>query len=1169
MKRKQAPVVIDERTEDHDEQSESEESLSENSDAESSHDSEANGGHSASVPPGKKVKIMKRDLYRPPTNDELNQLKETQNLFHSSLFRLQVNELLTEIQLKEKRNQQINEAVLAVSQMIKSLKKSMEHELQSQKWLKNIRVPIHQNPRAVKGRFQFVPPREIVTAGSYVTGTCIKPSVTVDLVLVMPLECFQDKDFMNHRYLRKRAIYLAVIAKRLREVQGIQDLKYTYQNGNSLKPSLLLSYQGSGSRTVCLNITAVPEEGTFKLNRFHINKSNVRRQWFLEEEEGKSSTDKVMPTPFYNNTVLQDLTLTQNMEFLQRTLGNNTNIRDGISLLKVWLRQRELTQGFGGFSGFLISMFVAYLISQRKINPLMSSYQVMRNVLLHLAQTDWTKDPLTLCPSFDPFQQPDPCLFYEHFSIVFVDVTGFVNLCSDLSKGLYDRVRQEADLAVHFLEDRSVDSFSALFMTPVEFLRKFDVTLHLQDLSRKEVEELGLLDKYVDHGGDYIPAMKPDLLSLLCRGLGGRASLVQYRQLPVPQWDVESLPPSHESLGSVVVGLQLNPESAFSVLDKGPPADSPEAKEFREFWGDKSELRRFKDGSVCEAVPWTKKSLLSEKRSVCCRVVQHVLQRHVGISPEAVKCFSDQLDPLLQCSVNNNLGERYGTGEEQHNDVIQKYDELCKLLRNLKELPLSINSIQGSAPVFRYSEVFPPLPAMCSKDHKVGKGGRDTPQNYPKGCPDFNMSLKVICLLEGSGKWPDEKKPFNRLMAAFHIQLGESIKTQYGLPVSVYPRHIDVVKDNYVFRVTLGYTREIALTKMVRTPEGMVKYKDNEEALNLEREIQALPRLTSTLHGLQQLHASFSSTVRLAKRWMAAQLLSEYVCDEAVEIITAYLYLHPAPYTPPSTPLVGFQRFLYLVGHHDWMNSPLMVNLNEEFTAEDLEEIRARFQRERSSRALLFLSTPFDKHSSYWTRHWPTAPILQRLVVLARGSHSLLHSLIQAGAENSDFKQLFRPPLEMYDLIIHLTWKQLPRQHEAVDWEGDHLPLNRKKSVLSTSDPANTLQHFPVYDYDPASLYLNELKEMYGDFALFFYDKYGGKYIAVLWKPTAFTPKDFKVSHLAGRTVKTTDSGEGDITVVPNVEAIIDDFRILGRGLVSNIQIQRKAHLPSDTTHNA
>lgn len=79
--------------------------------------------------------------------------------------------------------------------------------------------------------------------------------------------------------------------------------------------------------------------------------------------------------------------------------------------------------------------------------------------------------------------------------------------------------------------------------------------------------------------------------------------------------------------------------------------------------------------------------------------------RHVGISSESVKCFVDQLDPLLQCPVNNDSDDVCGTGEEQHNDVIQKYDELCKLLRNLKDLPLSINSIQGSAPVFRYSEV--------------------------------------------------------------------------------------------------------------------------------------------------------------------------------------------------------------------------------------------------------------------------------------------------------------------------------------------------------------------------------------------------------------------------------------------------------------------------------
>lgn len=60
------------------------------------------------------------------------------------------------------------------------------HQLQSQKWLKNIKAPIHQKPRAVKGKFQFVPPTEILTTGSFVTGTCIKPNITVDLVVVIP-----------------------------------------------------------------------------------------------------------------------------------------------------------------------------------------------------------------------------------------------------------------------------------------------------------------------------------------------------------------------------------------------------------------------------------------------------------------------------------------------------------------------------------------------------------------------------------------------------------------------------------------------------------------------------------------------------------------------------------------------------------------------------------------------------------------------------------------------------------------------------------------------------------------------------------------------------------------------------------------------------------------------
>ena len=52
-----------------------------------------------------------------------------------------------------------------------------------------------------------------------------------------------------------------------------------------------------------------------------------------------------------------------------------------------------------------------------------------------------------------------------------------------------------------------------------------------------------------------------------------------------------------------------------------------------------------------------------------------------------------------------------------------------------------------------------------------------------------------------------------------------------------------------MFRLELAYVREIALMKLYKTPEGMVKYKDNTDAMALQRDIQDAPKLTSTLHG--------------------------------------------------------------------------------------------------------------------------------------------------------------------------------------------------------------------------------------------------------------------------------------------------------------------------------
>lgn len=52
--------------------------------------------------PSKKKAKFGRDLYKQPTVEELNELRETENLFQSNLIRLQIEELLNSVKIKEK-----------------------------------------------------------------------------------------------------------------------------------------------------------------------------------------------------------------------------------------------------------------------------------------------------------------------------------------------------------------------------------------------------------------------------------------------------------------------------------------------------------------------------------------------------------------------------------------------------------------------------------------------------------------------------------------------------------------------------------------------------------------------------------------------------------------------------------------------------------------------------------------------------------------------------------------------------------------------------------------------------------------------------------------------------------------------------------------------------------
>ncbi|XP_051785412.1 nucleolar protein 6-like [Erpetoichthys calabaricus] len=135
----------------------------------------------------KPVKLTQRELYKPPTTEEVNRLQETENLFHSSLLRMQIEELLKEVILSEEKRKKIDLFVQEVTTLLSSVPETNFTEIADQSWLPpGIKVPLLQIPFTVKGRFRMAPPCSLNVVGSYPLGTCTKPDINVDLAVTMP-----------------------------------------------------------------------------------------------------------------------------------------------------------------------------------------------------------------------------------------------------------------------------------------------------------------------------------------------------------------------------------------------------------------------------------------------------------------------------------------------------------------------------------------------------------------------------------------------------------------------------------------------------------------------------------------------------------------------------------------------------------------------------------------------------------------------------------------------------------------------------------------------------------------------------------------------------------------------------------------------------------------------
>lgn len=186
---------------------------------------------------------------------------------------------------------------------------------------------------------------------------------------------------------------------------------------------------------------------------------------------------------------------------------------------------------------------------------------------------------------------------------------------------------------------------------------------------------------------------------------------------PVSSWCINTEPSRVSE--HLILGLVLNPEKAFEPLDKGPQANEEEAEDFRNFWGEKSELRRFQDGSITEACVWCSSSeSLSNKRTIVRRIIDHLLEHHLKVSSKEFHYIANELDVAFKLNKvfkTERLHQKFVIDQNTDAEmatvgVIRSFDDLGRKLRTIKELPLDITSISGISPIFRYCDPVPCVP---------------------------------------------------------------------------------------------------------------------------------------------------------------------------------------------------------------------------------------------------------------------------------------------------------------------------------------------------------------------------------------------------------------------------------------------------------------------------
>lgn len=623
----------------------------------------------------------------------------------------------------------------------------------------------------------------------------------------------------------------------------------------------------------------------------------------------------------------------------------------------------------------------------------------------------------------------------------------------------------------------------------------------------------------------------------MTRGLGDRAKLIHLQYPNHPTWSLDSseLAENEGSSPCILIGLFLDAEKSTRSVDHGPPAeDKAAASAFRKFWGEKAELRRFKDGSILESLIWDS----TESNSILDQIILYVIQRHIGQQiADGALFLRDTCHNLLprQNSYNSNPTMLF-------QPITTAYETFERDLRSLEGLPLQIRQI-------------------CATSLELRLASFNLPTMSPSPCK--SRPVDVYVQFEGSARWPGDLPAIQRIKIAFLLKISDlfkksktSVTARLGLENDKYrllnQSFLDVIYPSGAYRVTfrlrIHHERELSLVK------NLVKDKSIEPAGRIEmataiatykRDFIQGPLHTQAVRILSTRFHLLSPSMRLMKRWRDSHLLSSHISDELIELLTVRTFVQPYPWEAPASLITGFLRTLDFISKWDWQVEPLIVDFNHEMSVKDIERIQQRFEAWRKidpamNRIVMFAASNMDPEGISWTEQGPSKVVGVRFSNLAKAACDRVH----AQGLGFQAEALFVTSIVDYDFIIHLN-------PGFFGGEG-RLGKNQKLLIFKNLQVESEESSY-CFGFDPINAFLDEIRTQYGSNILFFHNALETLFIAGIWNPRT-GPRDWKVN-IRYSTRPTQQSEDGDEMISINQVATLNDIARLGGDMVSKVEI--------------